>query len=225
MRWPAVLTVDKQRRGATRNAASNYHLGGADLANKIEREVERRQSESDTVTKSDDEVRAEVTKEFAAHQGATMPVFLKMENPFIIGGRKETVLDGDLSDETGPLFDFLLALKDEANTHGGDGDQVMIDLYEKAMDGAKASQLFLDAKHSEGLMYAEDDNGNLISTELIRRAVEAAGFDGIIDHTVNEKFGAGKKIGTKMNGMGPGTTHYVVSNRRRSSLRSGTTEV
>jgi len=58
-------------------------------------------------------------------------------------------------------------------------------------------------------MYAEDGNGNLISKELIRQAIEGAGFDGIIDYTVDEKFGSQKRIGKPMAGMNPDTVHYI----------------
>jgi hypothetical protein len=66
-------------------------------------------------------------------------------------------------------------------------------------------------------MYAEDDNGKLISSELLRQAIANMGYDGIIDHTVYDKFG---KFGTRpedgkvspygMEGMNPDTTHYIV---------------
>jgi len=57
--------------------------------------------------------------------------------------------------------------------------------------------------------YYTDDNGRFISKELLRQALADAGFDGVIDESVNKKFGSEKRIGKPMKGMGKRTVHYI----------------
>ena len=51
-------------------------------------------------------------------------------------------------------------------------------------------------------MYVEDSEGNLASNELIRKSFEKAGFDGVIDNGVSDRF--------IMPHMTKGTTHFTV---------------
>jgi hypothetical protein len=50
--------------------------------------------------------------------------------------------------------------------------------------------------------YVFDRNGNPVPGEVLRLALQKMGFDGVVDHTVSEKFLA-------MAGVSGGTTHYI----------------
>jgi hypothetical protein len=68
-------------------------------------------------------------------------------------------------------------------------------------------------------MYATNENGDLASAEILRKAIELAGFDGIIDNNVYNKFGKGKEYGTAMDGIYPDTQHVITfdSNQSKST--------
>jgi hypothetical protein len=193
------------------DAGTNYHVAGMDLQNKLTNLAERLQYEHDGHY-TDEQARAEASRKLGVeHQGATLPVYLKMEKPVVLGGDHPTYLEGDPETNTGPLFDFTAALRELADEHGGDGDQVQADILSKHWEGAKASDIIKTARESEGLMYVENDDGQLVSSDLVRQALERTGFDGVIDHTVYNKWG--RKMGrygeTGMEHVNPDTTHYI----------------
>jgi len=203
------------------DVAANYAGEGPDLTSKIERRAE--QIASETGREYDDPaVIAEAKAEFKAHEGATLPVFLKMDTPFEIGGKKETFLDydepmdaeGEFTGEppTGKLASFIEALRDVASRYyDGEVDQLIGTIMEEGFDGGmKASRLMDLVNKDEQFAYYTDENGNLSSKEIVREALQEAGFDGIIDRTVNQKFGSEKKVGKQMVGMTPDTVHYIV---------------
>lgn len=155
--------------------------------------------------------------------GLVMPVSVRMRNPVILGGKDETVFTYDTAydeetdeygEPTGTLVDFIDALHSVATDFGDtDVDSALGALFEKGVDnGISASELFAAMKESEGLRYATDDASAAASTEIIRRAFEYVGFDGIIDNTVNEKFGTERKLGKPMEGMTPDTVHFIAFN-------------
>lgn len=184
-----------------------------------------------------------------ANKGLTLPVFLKIENPAVLGGgREETRLtlereyaeltdfdedevqelrDEGMSDdeirmelsdrngyeptEKGTLPDFLENLRSIANRYDqGDVDGVIQRILEESYDGDIAlSRVFEILTADEEFGYYSDDQGRLVSKEITRQALEATGFDGIIDYTVDEKFGSSRKLGKSMAGMHPGTVHYI----------------
>jgi hypothetical protein len=217
-----------------KDVGSNYAGMGPDLTGKIENTVEqiRNYLEDDewSVGKSDDEINKEAFRrardQFMANDGVTMPVYVRFDNPVILGGPKETLLDyneeynedTDSYDEpTGKLVDFVAALREVTSDDRYDDADI-----EKAIAniwadgeveyGISASVLLDILNTSEGLMYATDnesDFGAGASREIVRKAFEQMGFDGIIDQTVNQKFGSKRKIGQKMTGMDNGTVHFI----------------
>lgn len=204
-----------------RNDVGNNYAGmGPDLTSKIELAAERIAQETDR-DYDDPDVKAEARARFVQHEGATMPVYLKMENPFKLGGKDESFLDysdgynHETEDydgqETGKLVDFVVALRNEAESHGADPDPLINKIMEEAAgnEGISASRLEKLVREDEDFNYAEGDEGQLVSHELYRRAIEAAGFDGIIDRTANQKFGSERQKGKSMAGMDKGTVHYI----------------
>lgn len=162
-------------------------------------------------------------KELSGGRPNTMPVHLAFKNPVELGGEHPTVLEmhqtidedtGDYLDEepTGSLIDFADGLRQAAADYGVDGDSAVSALFEGAgHESITASDAVAQLKHNSDLMYAEDpDSGKLVGNEIIRRAFEYAGYDGIIDRTVNSKFGteSGRRSNA-MKGMDESTVHYI----------------
>lgn len=153
----------------------------------------------------------------AVHGGATIPVYLRMERPAVVSNPWEpgTFLDVDqpqdedgeyTGEPTGKLVDFIDGLRSAASDFDGvDADGVAESLWSLALDsgGVPLAEAITHLRQSQELMDASDPStGKLASTEIIRRALEHAGFDGVIDKTVSKKW--------KMAGMHPTTTHYIV---------------
>jgi hypothetical protein len=206
------------------DAEANYAGFGPDLTQKIELAAERIEQEADGELDME-AAREQARKKFAAHGGMTMPVWVKFENPVVLGGHNETFLDYDeafdeeteeYGEPTGDLLKVIEALREIAGDerYGDfDADKAVADIMDRAAEngGIKASELIPLAKLSEGLVYAQDyeAEGKLASTEILRKAFENAGFDGFIDTTVNDKFGEGKDIGVPMQGMDMDTVHFI----------------
>jgi len=216
----------------TDDVAQNYATSsGPDITIRIERKAEDFMNEDPDM---DSELAyARAREEMGVkHGGATMPVYLKMENPVRIGGKNETFFDFEekmdaegeyTGDVSGKLMEFLDALRSRAaeyNVRPKGVDNVVGAVMEKAMDnnGLSASELMKTVKKHDDIVYeAEDDYGNRAGNEVLRLAMKDIGFDGFIDSTVFEKFGKGGKKrpggGTSsagMHGMSPDTVHYVV---------------
>jgi len=204
------------------DVAANYAGEGPDLTQKIELRAERIQQEMEDDGAEDatmERARELARKEFSEHAGATMPVYLKIENPLRVGGKDETHLTyetpfdeetDEYGEEHGTLVDVLMALQGlESQFEDFNYGKLMESIGDDVLDGMPASKFIEKAKASEGLMHATDENGTMASTEILRQAFEEAGFDGIIDSTVNEKFGSERGTGVKMKGMKRGTVHYI----------------
>lgn len=163
------------------------------------------------------------TAELTEHAGATMPVFLAIENPVIIGGRDETTLtfseefdeEGDpVGEPEGTLLTFLDEL-DRVASRYYDVDAAALDqlrselMMATADSGGELGIREIQDMVNTALQYATDDTGQLANHEIVRQALEGMGFDGIIDHAVNEKFGDARSSGQAMEGMSGATTHYI----------------
>jgi len=162
-----------------------------------------------------------VKSELAAHEGATVPVYLKMSAPFTIGGRHESFLDfhepyNEKTDEygtpRGKLWKFIEALRIEAQNHHVEIEPAISTVLERSLDdgGLRASELEDILRADEKLGYAEsNETGEMSSSELMRAALERAGFDGIVDNRVYQKFGDERRTGRPMGGVYQSTAHYV----------------
>jgi hypothetical protein len=158
----------------------------------------------------------------------TYKVFAKFKNPVVVGekfrsiddfgnkgGKKETnfemMFDEDAGTESGTLVDLLEQVDEVAyDFEFVDVDKVKSDIMEAAdYDSIGAQELIKTMKESEGLMDTMDADGELANGEFVRQVFEGMGFDGIIDLSVNEKFGSQRKMGQSMEGMNPDTIHYL----------------
>jgi hypothetical protein len=157
------------------------------------------------------------------HEGMNLPVYLSIQNPVVISdpysGIESTFLPyqaGEIYDEetddyeygepSGKLDEFFEALRQVAPDYNNiDVEAFIADLMDDVFinEGLTAEQIYNVASNSDFLIYGEDpESGQLSTMEPIRRAYEMIGYDGIIDHTVDEKF-------PTMQGI-QGATHYIV---------------
>ena len=213
------------------DVSANYAGEGPDLTNRLERRVEQigqqLEASDEWEDKPPEEIRQEaerLAREQLAveHAGLVMPVYLSVQNPVQIGGDNETYFDFesnfDPEDEdsneepTGLLVEFVEALRNEASRFDdGSTDELIGKLLEE-YDGMKVSRLLEIVKSDEQFGYYVDyeNDGNVVRDEIVRRAFARIGFDGIIDKTVDVKFGSQRRIGKSMEGMNYDTTHYIV---------------
>jgi hypothetical protein len=205
------------------DAEINYAGEGPDLTGRIERLSEQLE-ENEDLTKAEALKKA---REILSGGGQRiMRVYVKLENPFNVGGPNETFLDYNLpydetteeyGEPTGTLAEFVEQLRPIIERYSEysniNADKAVGDIVEYAMDrdGISASDMVrLLKKKDSGIIYASDENGDSATSEIIREAIEAAGFDGIVDSLVSQKFGASRKKLFGMKGMGPDTVHTIV---------------
>lgn len=195
---------------------ANYaNLQGQDLRQKIELLAERMEWMDEYSDMNEDERLAAAEKELIKDDVRTINAYLKMENPVEIGGENETYFDytenyneelDEYGDPEGLLSDFIQSLEFVLEDYNSDGVS-LYELVEDFPDGGKVSEI--EQKTRELLGYVEDDEGNLVGNEVIRAAFEEMGFDGIIDHTVNRKFGTESGRTNAMKGVNKNTTHFI----------------
>lgn len=218
------------------DASTNYSdLTGADLTQRIELRAEQIDGELDSGM---DAARELAKKELYGESPNVMPLMGRMERPLVIGGDEATFLKyeqpeydpKDFLDEAGGDLDIAEDLaREESWNHEPEGE--LVDLIEKlqwnkydvdasesigqlqelAMDGggASADDVIDILKADQNLMEAYGDTGGMESNELIRSAFEDVGFDGIIDNTVDSKWGSTSGNYNIMEGMDEDTTHNI----------------
>ncbi len=144
-----------------------------------------------------------------SNQGLVMPLYIRMNNPCVLGGDHETKLHcvADMDGKpSGTLLDFFAALREAGRVRHlsrfGSLKSLSADLIEGALDTGyvKVSQV-LDAVREE-IHTVDCESGATSVGELIRSALEAVGFDGVIDTDVHDRFG-------RMPGTSPSTVHFV----------------
>ena len=199
------------------DVGANYAGEGPDLTNKISAAAERIASDTDR-DYSDPDVIEEAKAQLAVeNQGFTMPVFVRFDNPVVIGGTKETVFtyemiedeNGDYQDEVGTLVDFITTLRDVASQYNDGNVEELINSLLEDGEEISASRIIDLARESEDFSYYSNDEGAIVANEIIRETFEQIGFDGIIDQTVNNKFGGARKRGQSMRGVAPSTKHFI----------------
>lgn len=184
----------------TYDASGNYGGFGPDITNKAEKLAERIVDDGEVEEYS--EALKLAKQRLSDHGGAVMPVYLSIQNPFQIGSGVNTVLDfeqeydeqGDpVGEPTGKLVDFIDALREISSDYiEGDVEPLIAELYDwvGGEGGITGRKLYERAKHSSELQEFIDPDGDGESQgmEIFRGALEAIGFDGIMDYTVGDKF-------------------------------------
>lgn len=206
------------------DASGNYAGFGPDLTAKIERAKDWErcglEEDPDFSERPYEEVEAELTRRaharYVSHDGVVMPVYVRFDNPLVLGGDGETFLDYQcaIEDEpsSGTLADLLVQLELIAGDNEFEMDlRAAVSAVEEAAfeeDGLMASEAIELIK--KALVYAvHHETGDAANAEIVRRAIEGLGFDGIIDQTVSRKFGVDAKSQKPMDHVSRDTVHYI----------------
>ena len=197
------------------DVAINYAGHGPDLTNRIERLADII-AQDDEFEGDEEEAKRLARERLSGHDGMTMPVYLSIKKPAVIGGLHPTMLTfrepynrrtDTYGEPRGTLLKLIEGLRSVAgNFMDFDPDVAIAALTEAAFENdgelsvGKAISIIKEYA-SEAVDY-DSEHGDMAAGEVARAALEAAGFDGIIDHTVSEKF-------RSMAGMTRSTTHYL----------------
>jgi hypothetical protein len=200
------------------DVAANYaSIEGPDLTLRVEQLAER--LEQDEEFEGDmDAARAEARQRLSQGSPNTMKLYMRFKNPVVLGDN-ETYLDysesyneetDEYGEPEGKLVDFVKALRDIApnfNVSDREIESAIGKIFEEAQgDSLKVSDIHDIIKRE--MVDAFDDAGGSASTEVFRRALSSIGFDGVIDTTVNSKFGRGRNH-AGMKGVNEGTIHFI----------------
>jgi hypothetical protein len=208
------------------DVAANYaNVDGPDLTQRVEMLAERL-AQDDEFEDDMDAAREEARKRLSEGAPNTMKLYMRFKNPAVIGNN-ETFLDyseeyneetDEYEEPTGKLVDFVEALREVApdfNVSDREVETAIGKIFEQAEgEGLKVSDAHNIIKRE--LMDASDEDGNSASNEVFRQALSRAGFDGVIDATVYNKFGPKMRRNGEvydraggMKGMNEGTVHFI----------------
>ena len=185
------------------DADANYHGNGGDLTGKIKDVACRRMHEDGYDDEEEpwrlEEYMKDVAAETKAHDGATIPVFLRLLNPVVIGGANETWLAGDKRSESGVFYDFLQHIRED----NGESGRYLADELSEAfgVHGGLYGHILAAAQKGQASLFIGH------TAEVLRRALAKCGFDGFIDHSVGQKFPG---LFRKMDRRRKQVAHYMV---------------
>lgn len=174
----------------------------------------------------------------AGEGGAMYPLQINTDNYAIIGGKDSTRFDfpepdlDGLVEDSDEYYEALDAARDEGlqevydalyNSDIGEDEStisaIMESLIDYADDGLDLSDL--DRAIRENAYDAYDDMGEMVSGGGISAQVlQNLGYDGVIDKTVNAKFGAGRQYGVGMAGLSNDTQHIITFPGKENKIRS-----
>lgn len=205
---------------STNDASKNYAGEGPDLTQRITMRAEQIASENDW---DYDDARAKdmAKKELkGGSDGVIYPSVVRVDNTFNADSgndylsyseselnREDYDSDEDFEEDsfneerTGPLFDFIESIQEQAQEHGFDADPVVGAIIEESYEGEISHKRINEIMRSTD-WYAEDNqNGDIINNDVFKNALKAAGYDSIrMDATVP---------GWNMD-IDPGTEHLIV---------------
>lgn len=202
------------------DVARNYASPeGADLTNRIEQKAERLADEImdergiDDWDEAMEIARDEATKEISGEAPNTMPVYLALKKPVVISEDNPTWFgysaydpetDEYLDEAEGTGAELFDALRDQISEYDYNvADEIVGEIQEQlGYEDFRAIDLEKALRSNENFTMLQDDEGNLISNEIISDVYNDLGFDGVILKNAEEQF--------PNMGMSPDTTHYVV---------------
>jgi hypothetical protein len=213
------------------DAEHNYAGEGADVTARVEKLAEDITSNLEFEPEWEDRDYEEMEEEGMRQARAkliggkfhTLEAYIGLANPCTLGGDKPTTLEAELPEEnedgdwmgepSGLLIDFGDALKSEVWEDSSAVDAVSEVLGNYWPDGGSVDEIIEDLLGSGLAHWENPDTNGMDAPEAIRAALEAIGFDGVIDKTVNSKFGTTSKMaqyGVNMSGMDHDTVHTIV---------------
>lgn len=208
------------------DAENNYgSRDGADLSQKIDLLAEQLYDNDEYDSYED--AREAAAERYITAEPNTLQTYLNVTNPVVLGGVNETqfTYEESYDEETdeygepeGLMADFMQALQDVVADGAFSEDTVDVTpLIDLAYEDPTAEEVIKKTKE-EVITYLEDEEGRLVSSEVIRLALEQMGFDGIIDHTVSYKWGTDSDRAQPMTGVDSDTFHCIVFNSNQIKL-------
>ena len=227
------------------DASVNYaSQEGADFSNKLNRFVESMYDNppehDDGEPLNEDDFRKIAMEEMGVqHHGAVMPVHMTMKNPVVLGSKNETFYDfhepfneetEEYGEPSGSLIKLIEGVEEAGRQFDHPTGEIIGSLYDRARDYGGIHATDAEKIIKRGFEHAYDpDTGGVAGNEAWRTALEEAGHDGIIDHTVDSKFGSSRRGfgGAKipgMHGVVPDTTHYIAFDNKKIKSATGNTQ-
>lgn len=196
----AYLGQNPHFTNSPKDASANYAGHGPDLTQRIELRAEEIAQKiadkkyggemGDNYGKIMTAAKEKAREELAGpHEGAIIPVNLKLENPISIVEHRSTWLDfnpiydkaGEFVKESPLAIKFYKSLQKQAKKYDLDPDKVMAGMADHMYDEVKASTFDKALRKNEALIYAEDrKTGKLVSSDIIANIYKDMGFDGIV---------------------------------------------
>src|SRR5271166_728756 len=202
------------------DVAANYATNeGPDITNRIEilyDQIKNQMLDEGGLSEEDEEKLDDLAMERAKeqilgeHGGATVPVYISMQNPVIVQKRGGTMFemqfDEETEDETGTAVELWKAVNSVAAEWGMDGQEIWNQVAGNLGSEFDAYDFEEQIRRNDRI---EDSDGNMAQGEFIQQIYAAAGFDGIIQDAY-AAFGAGQR-GRPMQ-MDYDTKHYIPFN-------------
>jgi hypothetical protein len=148
-------------------------------------------------------------------EGAVYPLLINTDK-FANIGRNSSILNEDPTDLA--LTDRIYQAMERSGAYPNNDITSRI---ADNIDESGISATDIDAEIRRDGLDAYTDDGEIISAGGVSGMVlDELGFEGVIDNTVNNKWGSGKRYGTGMAGMNPDTDHIVTFPGREHNIRS-----
>jgi len=130
---------------------------------------------------------------------------------------QEYVSDLEATDMNHPIIEIRDELLNVANDD--EVSDAISRISEEMYDGIDATRL--DQIIRESISYPEGPNGEMLgSGAASARVFERLGYEGVIDNTVDLKFGSSRAAGKRMEGVYPDTVHIVTFPGFEKNIRS-----
>ena len=207
---------------------SNYARKGPDLTNRIERLAEEIYNNWDNEGEIDAKggedaamrnARQEAERSLSGGEQRVIDAYLNLKKPLIIGGKEgtefEAKFESEESEPTGSIMELVESVQNKADEYQApyEAQDAISKLMELGMDyGTVSAREAVDIIKKAFENVYDPDTGDTAVNEFTREVFKDAGFDGIVDNTVNEKFGTRRRYGKGMEGMGEDTQHIIAFN-------------
>lgn len=207
---------------------ANYAGFGPDLTNRIVQRAEDIMQESAPEAKYGtqeyvdawESAKEKAKSEIGGQSSSVQPLYASIKKPLEIGGPDHTEWSYKYNErtgsESGDIPKFAQAVRDVFSERGLEGadDAIAHALGEDVYPGepANAGDIIKRFRESDPVSYAldyESERGQNSPGQLAADVIRKMGHDGVIDNTVDEKFGSSRTTGAPMGGVGPDTTHVV----------------
>ena len=166
--------------------------------------------------------------------GLVMPVYVRLEKPFNMAANPTMFEFTNPLDENGEpdydaepegsAMDLIEAINTVADQYNADASSLTGWVYENALDGISAREVFDRAAKDMSELY--DDNGELISSgQFVQDVAREMGFDGLIQdadlYFGTQRRGFGGIRAGAMKGVNPGTLHIMPFNATQVKSATG----